>query len=374
MIGEIPPGLAGMFVRNGPNPQFSPIGNYHWFDGDGMVHGVQLGQGRATYRNRYIQTLGYLKEKEAQHAIWSGIFEPPQPDLPDGPTKNTANTALVWHAGRFLATWEGGAPHALTLPELETLGKFTFQNQLTSAVTAHPKIDPQSGEMFFFGYAFAPPYLQYSIVSQDGDRLKTMPIELPIGVMMHDFAITENYALFMDLPLTGRPERAAQGQPFLAFEGDRPSRFGILPKYGSPDDIRWFESPACYIFHVLNAYEDGDTVVLIACRKPSFGLSGDEADSAAAYLYEWRFDLASGDVQERPLSPLPCEFPRINEAYMGRQMRYGYASKMTPTPLPLFDSILKFDFAQGTVELPTDVHELGANRYCIVLLTCLATS
>ncbi|MGB2925788.1 MAG: carotenoid oxygenase family protein, partial [Limnothrix sp.] len=146
-----------MFLRNGPNPQFAPIGRYHWFDGDGMIHGVHLQNGKASYRNRYVQTKGYLKENAAQEAIWSGMMEPPQMELPEGPFKNPANTALVWHAGKFLATWEGGEPHALGLPELNTFGNYTFGDRLQSSMTAHPKVDPKTGEMFFFGYSFSPP-------------------------------------------------------------------------------------------------------------------------------------------------------------------------------------------------------------------------
>lgn len=365
VIGEIPAELNGMFVRNGPNPQFQPIGQYHWFDGDGMVHGVHLQQGQATYRNRYVRTEGFLKEREAQRALWTGLLEPPNPELPGGPYKNAANTALIWHAGRFLALWEGGAPHLLALPELDTGGLYTFGDRLQSAVTAHPKVDPVTGELLFFGYAFTPPYLQYSVVSPEGELLQTVPIDLPVGVMMHDFAITEHYALFMDFPLTFRPERMAQGEPGMAFEPDRPSRFGILPRHGSNADIRWFEAPSCFAFHVLNAYEAGDEVVLLACRMQAFDLTG-LGDPAAStpYLHEWRFDLTTGKTQERSRSPFPCEFPRINERYLGRPMRYGYAGKMAPSPMPLFDGVVKFDMQTDTDQLPAQVHGLGRDRYC----------
>ncbi|MBE7380575.1 MAG: carotenoid oxygenase family protein [Leptolyngbya sp. SIO1E4] len=365
VIGEIPGALAGMFVRNGPNPQFPPIGQYHWFDGDGMVHGVHFQQGRAVYRNRFVQTEGFLKEQAAQKAIWSGLLEPLQHDLPEGSGKNTANTALIWHAGKFFALNEGGAPHALQLPELKTLGAYHFDGQLQSAVTAHPKVDPENGEMLFFGYSFAPPYLQYSVVSPEGALLRTEPIALPVGVMMHDFAITEHYIVFMDLPLTFRPERMAQGQPALAFERDRPSRFGLLPRDGSDRTVRWFEGPSCYVFHVLNAYEDGDEVRLLACRMQVFDLSGSgDPDAEMPYLHEWRFNLTSGAVHEAQLSALACEFPQINLAYTGRKMRYGYAAKVTDSPSPLLDGVIKFDFGDGTTTVQTQAYELGAGRYC----------
>lgn len=365
VIGELPPDLSGMFVRNGPNPQFPPIGEYHWFDGDGMLHGVQIQGGKARYCNRYIRTEGFLREQEANQAIWTGLLEPPQSDVPGESFKNTANTALVWHAKRFLALWEGGNPHQVTLPNLDTVGACTFNNQWQSAFTAHPKVDPETGEMLFFGYSFMPPYLQYGIVDQNGELSRTIPIDLPQGVMMHDFAITENYTVFLDLPLTFSPERMAQGEMGLAFERDRASRFGILPRHGDPSEIRWFEAPSCFIFHVLNAYEEGDEVVLIACRMNEFNLValGDDnnANDQAPYLHQWRFNLKTGAVQECNLSSFMVEFPRVNEQKTGRKMRYGFAGKMSPHPMPLFEGLVKFDFEDNATP---EIHYLGENRYC----------
>ena len=347
VIGEIPTELRGMFVRNGPNPQFSPIGQYHWFHGDGMLHSVRLEKGQATYRNRYIHTFGFKKEQEAGQAIWSGLFE----------GKNTANTALVWHGDKFLALCEGGEPHQIQLPSLDTVGAVNFDGKLTSAFTAHPKIDPVTGEMLFFGYSLMQqPFLQYGIVSPEGELVKLIPIELPVGVMMHDFAITEHYTIFLDFPFTLRPERMAQGKPMFLFEPETSSRFGILPRHGEPSDIRWFESPSCYSFHTLNAYESGDEVILIACRMKltnALGITQENANSAdnTPYLYEWRFNLQTGAVQERSLGDLACEFPRINEKYLGRKNRYGYAGKSKLGEMPLFDGLLKYDLETGKTEI-----------------------
>jgi len=357
ILGEIPPELNGMFVRNGPNPQFTPIGQYHWFDGDGMLHGVHIENGQATYRNRYIRTFGFEREKEAGKAIWSGLLEPPQMDNPYGPGKNTANTALVWHSGKFLAVWEGGEPHQIQLPSLDTVGTVNFDSKLTSAFTAHPKVDPVTGEMLFLGYSLMQqPFLQYGIVSPEGELVKLIPIELPVGVMMHDFAITEHYTIFLDFPFTFRPERMTQGQPIFLFEPETPSRFGILPRHGESSDIRWFDSPSCYSFHTLNAYESGDEVFLVACRMKlsnALGITQENANSAGntPYLYEWRFNLQTGVVQERSLGDLACEFPRINEKYLGRKNRYGYVGKLKLGEMSLFDGLLKYDLETGKTEI-----------------------
>ncbi|MFM6592551.1 MAG: carotenoid oxygenase family protein [Dolichospermum sp.] len=364
VIGELPPELSGMFVRNGPNPQRNPIGQYHWFDGDGMLHGVQFNDGKATYKNRYVRTKGWNIEHEAGKAIWTGMLEPPQLDNPYGISKNTANTALVWHNKQLLALWEGGAPHHISIPDLETIGEYTYNDQLVSAFTAHPKVDSVTGEMMFFGYGFRPPYLQYGIVSSQGELLSTVPIEIPMAVMMHDFAITENYTIFMDLPLTFSMERMQRGEPMLMFEKHRPSRFGIIPRHGDNSNIRWFECPSCYVFHTLNAYEVGDEVVLIACRMNSTNvlISNDtysDTLEGIPFLHRWRFNLSTGTVTEEQLDDVPGEFPRVNENLLGRKTQYGYLGKIVSGQNPLFDGVIKYDFENGT----SQTHEFGKNRY-----------
>jgi carotenoid cleavage dioxygenase len=365
VLGDLPLDLNGMFVRNGPNPQFPPLGLYHWFDGDGMLHGVHIQNGMASYRNRYIRTQGFEQERQAERALFGGLLEPSQAGF-----KNVANTALTWHHNHLFALWEGGEPHIIALPTLDTIGTHTFNGKLTSPVTAHPKIDPVTGEMMFFGYSLMqPPYVKYSVVSAQGELLRTVPIDLPVGVMMHDFAITEHYTIFMDLPLTFRLERFQQGEPAFAFERDRPSRFGILPRHGDNQTIRWFESPSCYVFHTLNAYESGDNIILIACRTGSTNVLGTspsphegdnrQVEDTVPLLYHWQFNLKTGTVQEGMISDRPCEFPRINEQYLGRKIRYGYAGQSAPTETPKFDGLLKFDLQNQNVQ----AHSFGTGRY-----------
>lgn len=364
VIGELPPDLAGMFVRNGPNPQWTPIGQYHWFDGDGMLHGVRISNGKAEYRNRYVQTKGWKIEKEARKPLWTGFIEPPPKDKPRKQSKNTANTALVWHAGQLLALWEGGAPYAIKVPELKTIGEYTYNGNLVSAMTAHPKVDPVTGEMMFFGYSVAPPYLQYSVVSSEGELLQTEPIDIPTPVMMHDFAITEDYTIFMDLPLTFNMEKKKRGESMITFEHDKPSRFGIVPRYGNNSNIRWFETPPCYIFHTLNAYEEDDEVILIACRMNSTTILGSknsqpDLEADIPRLCRWRFNLETGKVSEEMLDDVPSEFPRVNENFLGQKTRYGYTGKMAKSSMPLFDGIIKYDFNTGR----SQTHEFGTGRY-----------
>jgi carotenoid cleavage dioxygenase-like enzyme len=218
--------------------------------------------------------------------------------------------------------------------------------------------------MMFFGYGFQPPYLQYGVVSAQGELLRTVPIEIPMAVMMHDFAITENYTIFMDLPLTFSPERMMRGEPMLMFESDRPSRFGIIPRHGDNSNIRWFETPSCYVFHTLNAYEAGDEVVLIACRMNSTNVlvsddTHNDPKGDTPFLHRWRFNLSTGAVTEEQLDHVPGEFPRVNENLLGRKTQYGYVGKMADHKNPLFDGVIKYDFESGK----SQTHEFGENRY-----------
>lgn len=371
VIGELPPDLSGIFVRNGPNPKFAPLGNYQWFDGDGMLHGVKISNGKATYHNRYIRTRAFEMEEAAGHALWTGPTEPPQFENPPnnnfGPFKNTANTGLISHAGKLLALWEGAEPYEIKTPTLETVGPYDYGAKLASRVTAHPKVDPETGEMLFFGYAVtSKPHLQYSIVSARGELTKTVTIDIPVPVMMHDFAITENYSIFMYLPLTFSMERIMRGEPAYLFESNSPSHFGILPRYGDNSEIRWFEAPPCYIFHTVNAYEEGDEIVLDACRMNGttcldIPKSLDDGQDDRPKLHRWHFNLRTGKVREEALDDVASDFPSLNPQYLGRQNQYAYTAKMVPgkTPAFTFDGLLKYDFKNRT----SQKHEWGIGRY-----------
>ncbi|MCA9586188.1 MAG: carotenoid oxygenase family protein, partial [Myxococcales bacterium] len=211
--GKLPDDLEGFFVRNGANPRLPPRGRYHWFDGDGMVHAVELGGGKATYRNRFVQTEGLAAEMAAGRPLWTGILEPPDLQSPHGPFKDTANTDLVFHAGKLLALWwQTGVPHVLSLPGLETRGKELFGGSHTRGISAHPKVDPRTGEMIFIAFGMRPPYLEYGVVGADGTLAHFTPIESVPGVRyQHDIAITERFAVLMDLPMFPDPAALAKG-------------------------------------------------------------------------------------------------------------------------------------------------------------------
>ncbi|MFN7150140.1 MAG: carotenoid oxygenase family protein, partial [Microthrixaceae bacterium] len=173
IIGDLPHGLRGSFVRNGPNPLFQPVGRYHMFDGDGMLHGITFdGEGGASYRNRWIRSSGLCAEVELGRAVYPGLGDVmnfPDPALVGdaGPVKNPANTHVIRHAGRYLALWEGGLPTEIT-PSLDTVGEYDFDGRLRGAMTAHPRLDPRTGEMFFFAYSVFEPVIRYYVVDASG--------------------------------------------------------------------------------------------------------------------------------------------------------------------------------------------------------------
>lgn len=365
--GAIPPELRGLFVRNGPNPRSGS--SAHWFVGDGMLHGMRLEGGQASwYRNRWVQTRALLEE--------------PAPSLisPDGIVDHgvaVANTHIVRHAGRTLALVESSFPTEVT-PDLGTKGLHDFGGRLKTAMTAHPKICPRTGEMHFFGYGFFPPYLTYHRVDAAGVLVQSEEIPVKGPTMIHDFAITEKHVLFLDLPVVFDLEKAMAGMvpkdastltqgsgaspqgdsmPYR-WSDDYGARIGVLPRGASADALRWFEIAPCYVFHSFNAFEGTDgRIVLDVCRYPKlWAKNSGEFESASPYRFT--IDTTSGRVTETPLFDDAAEFPRIDDRRAGSRARFGYA--VTNPPVGEFErggrpSIVKYDMTNGERR----AHDLG---------------
>ncbi|MCW5850367.1 MAG: carotenoid oxygenase family protein [Anaerolineae bacterium] len=369
VIGEIPRDLNGVYVRNGPNPQYQPMGRYHWFDGDGMLHAVHIHDGKVTYRNRWVRTEGYEREAHAGAPIWTGIIEPLTANPRRAPLKDTANTDVVYHNQKLLALWYlSGDPYAVDPITLETLGKETFDGKRPGHVSAHAKVDERTGELIYFDYGPRPPYMTYGVVGPNGQLKHFVPIDLPGARMPHDMAITEHYSILLDLPLIADPSAAREGRHKIVFRRDLPSRFGVIPRYGEANTIRWFEGTPCYMYHTVNAWEDGDEVVLDTCRvaKPAPpDTAVGRLEKMLAYLrldaqiYRYRFNLRTGQTREERLDDANTEFPTMNTRCLGLQTRYAYNVHISPEKTLLFDGILKYDTQQGT----SRAHWFGPHRY-----------
>ncbi|KAL0725222.1 hypothetical protein Bca4012_039821 [Brassica carinata] len=331
--GFLPECLNGEFVRVGPNPKF---------DGDGMIHGVRIKDGKATYVSRYVKT-SRLKQEEFFGAAkfmkigdLKGFIGLLMVYLQQLRTKLNVldgsyghGTALVYHHGKLLALSEADKPYVVKVLEdgdLQTLGMMDYDKRLTHSFTAHPKVDPTTGEMFTFGYSQTPPYITYRVISEDGIMHDPVPITISEPVMMHDFAITETYAIFMDLPMHFRPKEMVKEKKMVySFDPTKKARFGVLPRYAKDElMIRWFELPNCFIFHNANAWEEEDEVVLITCRleNPDLDMvSGnvkEKLENFSNELYEMRFNMKTGSASQKKLSASAVDFPRINESYTGK--------------------------------------------------------
>ena len=348
--GALPPELTGLYVRQAPNPKTG--GSPHWFLGDGMLHGVRLQRGRAVwYRNRWVKT-PYLANPDVQRISALGEIDR---------TVSKANTHVLRHAGKILALEEGSFPYVVD-DRLETLGWTDFDGELRSAFTAHPKLCPVTGELVAFGYGQLPPYLVYLRVSPEGRLVQREEITVGGPTMMHDFAITTKHALFLDLPVVFSLEDALKGTMPFSWSDDYPARIGVMPRTGGDRDVRWFDVAPCFIFHTLNAYDDGSTVVLDACRNSEvWRKAGDmQSGTGKLSLHRFRFDLASGAVKEETLDDRPMEFPRVADAVIGRKHRFGWTLGLDSShpESPGFAGILKNDLATGRSEM----HDCGPGR------------
>jgi carotenoid cleavage dioxygenase-like enzyme len=360
VIGAVPRQLNGTWYRTGPNPAYEPLGRYHWFDGDGMIHAITLRDGRASYRNRWVASRGLLEERAAGRALYRGLLELDWGEAPS--FKNTGNTNVVPHAGRLLALMEAALPTRLDPATLDTLGEYDFDGRLLGPMTAHPKLDPETGEMLFFGYSPVPPHLQYHVADARGALVHSEPIDVAWPSMMHDFAITRDRVVFILCPLVFSFENLRERGGAFTWEPERGTRLGVMPRRGGNADVRWFDTDPCYVFHLINAHDDGEAVVVEAARyarldfmTPAAARDPGYAGDNAARLHRWRIDLRAGSVRSTPLDDAAVEFPRVDERLVGRPYRFGWAAARDPDAaedrLPLFTAVRKYDLARGTSEI-----------------------
>lgn len=359
VIGTIPDDLQGHFLRVGPNPVyvFSEAA-YHTFDGDGMIHAIEFSGGQVRYRNRFIQSEGFKLEQAHGDWLYKGmnsLMDPTPSALPQGApgAKNLANTAFAFHNNTLYALHEPSQPTVIELPSLATRGPTDFDGKLTHPFTAHPKIDQRSGEMMAYGYSFQAPFVTYSVIDKTGRLVHSTPITIPRSIFMHDFAATAKHTLFLDFPITLDVGRAIAGGPAVAFEPEYGSRIGVMPRYGSDADVRWFDVKTGVVIHTANAWDEGDEVVLQASRSSTADIAGagtsegNNLQENQGQLYEWRINLTSGEVTERSLSDTPCDFTRVNDNYACFKTRYVYAGIFNTERAFTFDGVMKYDNASG---------------------------
>jgi carotenoid cleavage dioxygenase-like enzyme len=368
--GEIPDDLNGVYLRNTENPLLPPIKRYHPFDGDGMLHAMSFEAGEAMYRNRFVRTRGFEAERRAGRSLWAGIAEHPGTAIAaEGwgartAMKDSSSTDVVVHGGMALTSfYQCGQLYQLDPLTLEQHGPVDWEGRFPDeGVSAHPKIDENTGEMLFFNYSTDAPYMHYGIVSPEGRLDHYIDVPLPGPRLPHDMAFTENYAIVNDCPLFWDPESLADGYYATRFHPDLPTRFGVIPRGGASDEIVWFEAEPTFVLHWTNAYEDGDEIVLDGFFEhdpwPTPRPGADPDDHMLRFLdmytlqakaHRWRFDLTTGRTSEEQLSDTILEFPMINGRHGGRRHRYSYNA------LPVegwfgFRGVVKHDVETGTEE------------------------
>lgn len=378
--GELPSDLNGVYLRNTENPLVPARERYHPFDGDGMIHAISFREGHVEYRNRFVRTVGLAAELEAGIAQWSGLAESPlKAPRTDGwgartRMKDASSTDVVVHNGLALTSfYQCGDLYQLDPVTLEDKGRASWNGSFpTAGVSAHTKVDERTGEMLFFNYQTTYPYMHYGVVDAHGQLVHYTPVPLPGPRLPHDMCFTENYAILNDCPLFWDPSLIERGVYATGFHPDMPLRFGVIPRRGNENDVRWFECDATYVLHWINAYEEGDEIIIDGYFQydPSPSLPPDASMEQRLFRfldlytlqsrpYRWRLNMRTGTVTEGPLSDTITEFGMINAQRGGQKYQYVY--EVVPANGWFgFEGLIKHDVVRGTEE----VYKLPDGVYC----------
>lgn len=377
--GKIPEDLHGVYLRNTENPLIPAADRYHPFDGDGMIHSIYFNNGAAEYRNRFIRTQGLMDELEAGGPLWSGLAESPLvASRQDGwgartRMKDASSTDVVVHNGVALTSfYQCGDLYRLDPITLADNGREKWNGKFPSAgVSAHTKVDERTGELMFFNYQTTYPYMHYGVVSPTGELAHYTPVPLPGPRLPHDMIFTENFSILNDCPLFWKEDLIERGIYATKFHPDMPTRLGVIPRYGTEKDIKWFECDATYVLHWINAYEEGDEIVVDGYFQydPSPSLEPDATMEQRLFRfldlyalqsrpYRWRLNMKNGTVKEGPLSDTITEFGMVNGQIAGKNYEWVYST------IPAegwfgFEGIIKHNVRTGSEEsfrLPDGVY------------------
>jgi len=360
--GDVPEEINGALFRIGPNPQFPPRDKqHHWFAGDGMVHGFYLQGGRVDYRNRWVRTPKFVTERKHGRSMF-GTFGNPMTTDPSvmGQDTGLANTNIIHHAGRLLALEEAHFPYEMSVETLDSTGYHDFGGKMAGTrFTAHPKIDPETGEMLFFGYShggFFTDGISFNVADANGEITRADTFTAPYACMIHDFIVTREHVVFPVLPLTSSMERAMAEQSPFAWEPEKPGYLGVLRRDQQVESIRWIEIPPCYVFHPMNAYDTPNGIVADVAwyaAAPLFphadGTPGDP-ELASAKMVRWELDIAAEKLTQTDLDDRAAEFPRFDERHAGLGYRHGWfagVERRTRGDRGNWDQIVHIDLETG---------------------------
>lgn len=367
--GELPQDLAGVFVRNGPEPLHPPReGDYHWFDGDGMIYAFQIEDGRVSMRNRWVRTEKFELEKAAGKRLF-GVFGNPMTADPSvqGKRYNTANTNVIIHGGKLLALMEGAPAVELDPRSLDTLGEHDYGGTITTTFSAHPKVDHFTGELINIGASIngpmGEPEIRYDVIGPDGSVRKAERIKVPHHALIHTFFVTQNWVVFPIIPIDSDLSRYMSGGPMTAWVDGRPTKLAIMPRNGTADDVRWFEYDPRHMFHECNVWEDeqGRIVADVAAANGTAlfpnqdGVRRTHAETLQS-LRRWTIDPKADTawIKEETLNERDIQFPRPDDRLMTRASRQAFGNinlHSRDGRADGMDAVLRFDTESGAEDI-----------------------
>jgi carotenoid cleavage dioxygenase-like enzyme len=359
VAGRIPENLRGVYMRNGPNPLFKPLSYTYPLDGDGMIHAVYLDNGRARYRNRFVETRGLRAERRARRALYGGVMDPVPVDPAlvgadgePGPVKNGACINVIRHGGHLLALYEAAAGYEMTM-ELDTIGEWRAGTDAPLELGAHNRRHPRTGALFGLTYALDRPLVRFHRIDPAGKLVATFPLALAAPTMIHDFVLTERHIVLLACPLVFDLKALGSGQPLLQWRPELGTRIGVVGLAGGP--ALWLDAEPFFVFHFANGFESGGRIVIDYVRHQRLGFGPDQAPHRPPMLHRMSIDLARRRISDDRVADMGVEFPRANDGREATRTRFVYSATLTDTfgqadpPTATFNAIVKANAETGDV-------------------------
>lgn len=336
--GKVPEGIQGTWYRAGPDRQYpSRLDEDVFIDGEGMAHMFRFDNGHVTYRSRWVRNERFLAQEKARRGLFGRYrnrytADPEARDVNPG----TANTNMLFHAGRLTVLKEDDLPYEMDPDTLETGKRTDFGGQVSAvSLSAHPKVDLIRNELVTYSFQAkgdGSRDMAVYIFDVEGRKVQELWFEAPWAGVVHDFAMTEDHIVIPFFPLITDVETLKKGGTFYEWHEDKPTMVAIIPRRGRAEDIRWFKGPTTSAGHMMNAVTDGNKVYLDLCLYqgncfPFFKTpDGRSTAPVPPVLTRMTFDLSRNDdaFTMAAVTPQPGEMPRTDDRYQGRPYRWGY--------------------------------------------------